>query len=66
VRTPDEKFAYIHTALEEQARGVSLPFALVEKPSNRAIGSTRYGSIAPIRNGRRESPRSIDDASLIP
>jgi len=45
VRTPDEMFAYMNTALEEQARGVSLPFALVEKPSNRAIGSTRYGNI---------------------
>ena len=45
VRTPDEMFAYMGTALEEQARGVSLPFALVEKPSNRAIGSTRYGNI---------------------
>src|SRR5580700_6555837 len=45
VRTPDEMFAYIDTALDEQARGVSLPFALVEKPSNRAIGSTRYGNI---------------------
>jgi RimJ/RimL family protein N-acetyltransferase len=41
-------FSYIHTALKEQVRGVSLPFALVEKSSNRAIGSARYGNIAPI------------------
>lgn len=45
VRTPEEMSAYIATALEEQARGVSLPFALIEKSSGRAIGSTRYGNI---------------------
>jgi RimJ/RimL family protein N-acetyltransferase len=45
VRTAEEMAAYIETALEEQARGVSLPFAIVEKSSGRAIGSTRYGNI---------------------
>jgi RimJ/RimL family protein N-acetyltransferase len=45
VRTPEEMSAYIATALEEQARGASLPFALIEKASGRAIGSTRYGNI---------------------
>jgi len=45
VRNVQEMAAYIETALEEQARGVSLPFALVEKNSGRPIGSTRYGSI---------------------
>jgi RimJ/RimL family protein N-acetyltransferase len=45
VRTPEEMSAYIATALEEQARGVSLPFALIEKASGRAIGSTRFGNI---------------------
>ena len=45
VRTPEEMSAYIATALDEQARGVSLPFALIEKAGNRAIGSTRYGNI---------------------
>jgi RimJ/RimL family protein N-acetyltransferase len=45
VRTPEEMRAYIETALEEQARGVSLPFAIIEKASGRAIGSTRYGNI---------------------
>lgn len=43
--TPEEMSAYIATALEEQARGVSLPFALIEKAANRAIGCTRYGNI---------------------
>jgi RimJ/RimL family protein N-acetyltransferase len=32
-------------ALQERARGVSLPFALVEKSTGMAIGSTRYGNI---------------------
>ena len=37
--------AYIETALGEQARGESLPFAIAEKTTGRAIGSTRYGNI---------------------
>jgi RimJ/RimL family protein N-acetyltransferase len=37
--------AYIDIALQEQERGVSLPFALIEKSGGRAIGSTRYGNI---------------------
>ncbi len=45
VRTQEEMAAYIETALDEQARGVSLPFAIVEKATGRAIGSTRYGNI---------------------
>lgn len=45
VRTTEEMSAYIATALEEQARGVSLPFALIEKATGQAIGSTRYGNI---------------------
>ena len=45
VRTPEEMGAYIDTALEEQERGVSLPFALIEKVTGRPIGSTRYGNI---------------------
>jgi len=45
VRTPEEMSAYIATALEEQVRGVSLPFALIEKSSGRSIGCTRYGNI---------------------
>jgi RimJ/RimL family protein N-acetyltransferase len=45
VRTPEEMSAYIATALEEQARGVSLPFAQIEKSSGRVIGCTRYGNI---------------------
>ncbi len=45
VRTAEEMAAYIETALQEQERGVSLPFAILEKATGRAIGSTRYGNI---------------------
>jgi len=45
VRTQAEMAAYIETALDEQARGVSLPFAIVEKATGRPVGSTRYGNI---------------------
>jgi N-acetyltransferase len=45
VRTPEEMAAYIQTALDEQARGISLPFAIMEQATARAIGRTRYGNI---------------------
>jgi RimJ/RimL family protein N-acetyltransferase len=45
VRTRVEMAAYIETALSEQERGTSLPFAIVEKATGRAVGSTRYGNI---------------------
>jgi N-acetyltransferase len=45
VRTPEDMRAYIEKALDEQERGVSLPFAIVEQSYGRAIGSTRYGNI---------------------
>ena len=45
VRTANEMATYLQTALNEQERGVSLPFAIVEKATGRPIGSTRYGNI---------------------
>jgi RimJ/RimL family protein N-acetyltransferase len=45
VRTAADMAAYIEKALQEQASGASLPFALVEKASGRVIGSTRYANI---------------------
>lgn len=45
VRTAAEMGAYVDTALKEQASGIALPFALIEKGSGRAIGSTRYANI---------------------
>ena len=37
--------AYVERALDEQARGVSLPFAIVVPASGEVVGSTRYGAI---------------------
>ncbi len=45
VRKQEEMAAYIETALDEQERGVSLPFAIIDRATGRAIGSTRYGNI---------------------
>jgi len=45
VTTEAEMRAYIAGALADQERGVALPFAIVDQPSGRAIGSTRYGNI---------------------
>jgi RimJ/RimL family protein N-acetyltransferase len=45
VRTQEEMRAYVQTALNEQAAGSALPFALIEKATGRTIGSTRYGNI---------------------
>ena len=45
VQTPQDMAEYIETALAEQSRGVSLPFALVDRGTGRAVGSTRYGNI---------------------
>jgi len=44
-RTHEEMSGYIESALNEQQRGVSMPFAIVEKATGRSIGSTRYGNI---------------------
>jgi len=45
VRTPDEMHAYIQDALEEQQRGVSLPFTTTLKASGQVVGSTRFANI---------------------
>jgi len=45
VRTQEEMAAYIEAALNEQERGLALPFAIIEKATGRAIGSTRYANI---------------------
>ena len=45
ISTAEDMKAYIQTALDEQAKGISLPFATVEKASGKAIGSTRFGNI---------------------
>jgi RimJ/RimL family protein N-acetyltransferase len=46
VKSRDDMRAYIETALAEQERGVSLPFATVVKKNGKAVGSTRFGNIS--------------------
>lgn len=47
VATEDDMRRYVETALDERARGASLPFAQVEAASGRVVGSTRLGNIVP-------------------
>ena len=46
VATPADMQAYVDGALDDQARGVSLPFAIVHQAGNSVIGSTRFMDIA--------------------
>jgi RimJ/RimL family protein N-acetyltransferase len=45
VRTPDDMRRYIESALQQEAHGESLPFATIERASERAVGSTRFAEI---------------------
>jgi len=45
IQTREQMRAYAETALREQAEGKSLPFATVEKNTNRVAGCTRFGNI---------------------
>jgi N-acetyltransferase len=47
VRTAADMAAYIAVALAERAAGRALPFAIIDKATGQAIGSTRYGAIEP-------------------
>jgi hypothetical protein len=45
MRTPEEMKKYIDAAVREQAEGKSLPFAIVDTSSGKAIRSTLYGNM---------------------
>jgi RimJ/RimL family protein N-acetyltransferase len=45
VKTPAQMAEYVEAALKDQASGMALPFAQVEKTTGRVIGSTRYANI---------------------
>jgi N-acetyltransferase len=45
LQNPDDMLRYIQTALREQAEGTALPFVLIEKKSNRVVGTSRYHHI---------------------
>lgn len=53
IDSPEAMTHYIETALDEQKRGVSLPFVTIEKSSGKIVGSTRFGNIDP-KNLRAE------------
>lgn len=44
IATRDDMRRYVDTALDERARGVSLPFVQVEPRGGQVVGSTRLGS----------------------
>jgi RimJ/RimL family protein N-acetyltransferase len=50
VKTHEDMHAYVLTALDEQRRGVSVPFALIEQSDGQVIGSTRYANIEPVHH----------------
>lgn len=45
VSTCDDMRTYVDEALEDQARGMALPFATIEAISDKVIGCTRFGNI---------------------
>lgn len=45
VTSVEEMRSYVMTALDEQRRGVSLPFVIIDQAGDQVIGSTRYGNI---------------------
>lgn len=47
VKSPPEMEAYVATALTAQAAGTARPFAIVDRATNRLIGTTRFHSIVP-------------------
>jgi len=46
IRSEADLRRYLDTAIAERERGVSLPFATIDKASGRVAGCTRYGNIA--------------------
>lgn len=53
INSREDMQRYMETAFDEQRRGVSLPFATIEKSSEKAVGSTRFGNID-VKNRRAE------------
>jgi RimJ/RimL family protein N-acetyltransferase len=45
VTSAEEMRTYVMAALDEQRRGVSLPFVIIDQATDQVIGSTRYGNI---------------------
>ena len=45
VQTAEQMAEYVEMALKDQASGMALPFAQIDKATGRVIGSTRYANI---------------------
>lgn len=45
--TREDMERYLEIALNEQRKGVSLPFAIIERKGGNIVGSTRFGNIDP-------------------
>jgi RimJ/RimL family protein N-acetyltransferase len=45
IRTPEDMKKYIDAAAKDLSDGKALPFAIIEKTSGKAVGSTRFGNI---------------------
>lgn len=46
ISTASDMRKYLETVCEEQHRSISLPFAIIDKQSNKAIGSSRFANIS--------------------
>jgi N-acetyltransferase len=67
--TMDESRAYVALALDEQARGVSVPFATREARTGRVVGSTRFMTIErwkwpPVASNRQRNPEHADAVEI--
>ncbi len=49
--TPEEMTRWIEAAVAAEAAGSEYPFAVIDRPTGRAIGSTRYLDVAPEHRG---------------
>src|SRR5579872_1824596 len=58
VETREQMKAYVELALSEREKGVSMPFAQIERASGRVIGSTRYMNI-------EKAHRRLDRKSVV-
>lgn len=47
LETSEDMLGYIQTALHEQAEATALPFVMIEKSSEKIIGTSRYHNINP-------------------
>lgn len=46
-QTEEDMLAFVETALRWQEEGTALPFVTIDKATHTAVGSTRFGNIAP-------------------